>query len=131
MINSITYSFLLIQSRLSDGICFSHKESYKNQVWLDGFYMYVPFYLRYALLKNDSNIFDEVKLQYQFVNDNMKDDKTGLFYHGYDDTKSIFWADSKTGCSKSFWSRSIGWFVTSLVDMIEYFPDGNNKKYLI
>ena len=126
-----TYLFLLRQSRLSDGICFSHKESYKNQVWLDGFYMYVPFYLRYALLKNDSNIFDEVKLQYQFVNDNMKDDKTGLFYHGYDDTKSIFWADRKTGCSKSFWSRSIGWFVTSLVDSIEYFPDGNNKKYLI
>ncbi|UKI50585.1 MAG: glycoside hydrolase family 88 protein [Clostridium sp.] len=53
-----------------------------------------------------------------------------LYYHGYDSSKSIFWADKETGCSKSFWLRSMGWYIVSLVDVIEKYPDSYsaNKK---
>ena len=49
----------------------------------------------------------------------MKDEKTGLYYHGIDYSKSIFWADKETGLSKNFWLRSIGWFSVALADIIE------------
>ena len=49
----------------------------------------------------------------------MQDPETGLYYHGFDCTRSIFWADKTTGLSKNFWLRSIGWFAVALVDIIE------------
>ena len=60
----------------------------------------------------------------------MFNENIGLYYHGHDTTKSIFWADENTGNSGSFWLRSMGWFLVSLVDILEYFPKGNDKEYL-
>ena len=48
----------------------------------------------------------------------MRDEKTGLLYHGFDETKKMFWADPETGLSKNFWSRSIGWYTMALADTI-------------
>jgi unsaturated rhamnogalacturonyl hydrolase len=49
----------------------------------------------------------------------MRDEETGLFYHGYDESRQMFWADKATGLSKNFWTRSIGWFSMALVDTAE------------
>lgn len=110
---------------------FSHKEIYKNQIWLDGMYMYVPFYLRYANFKKLSYIYNEVKEQYKYIRDNMFSEEMKLYYHGHDTTKSIFWADKQTGNSKSFWLRSMGWYIVSLADSIEYVKNDDVKNYLI
>ena len=126
-----TYNELMKITRAKNNINFSHKESYKYQVWLDGMYMYVPFYARYALLKNDNSIFDEIKLQYQFIREKMYDKEKKLYYHANDTSKDIFWVNRETGNSKTFWLRSIGWYITSLVDVIEYFPEEDNRTYLI
>ncbi|MDE6407298.1 MAG: glycoside hydrolase family 88 protein, partial [Anaeroplasmataceae bacterium] len=109
---------------------FSHKETYLNQVWLDGMYMYVPFLARYAKREEDRNTFLLIKMQYEYIRCTMFDEEKKLYYHGHDTTKSIFWADPTTGNSKNFWLRSNGWFLVSLVDAIEYFPEGDNKEYL-
>lgn len=109
---------------------FSHKETYLDQIWLDGMYMYVPFYLRYAISTGNIDIFYKVRLQYQFIREKMFDEKKGLYYHGYSST-GIFWSDNKPGCSKSFWLRSIGWYIVSLVDALDYYPEGDDKDYLI
>lgn len=109
---------------------YSHKETYQNQIWLDGMYMYVPFLARYAQMMNEASLFDLIKRQYMYIRQNMYDEVKGLYYHGHDTTKSIFWADSTTGNSKSFWLRSNGWFIVSLVDVLEYFPKGDHKNYL-
>ncbi len=110
---------------------YSHKESYLNQIWLDGMYMYIPFLARYAKMINNSSIFDDIKGQYEYIRNNMFDEDKSLYYHGHDTTKSIFWANSNTGNSESFWLRSNGWFIVSLVDVLEYYPNGSNKNYLI
>jgi len=125
-----TYNELMNISRCQNNLNFSHKESYKNQIWLDGMYMYVPFYARYALLNNKNEIFDEITNQYKYIKNNMYDNDKKLYYHGHDTSKEIFWADKTTGNSKSFWLRSMGWYITSLVDVLEYFEDGENKNYL-
>lgn len=119
------------------GVNFEHKSNYPGQIWLDGMYMYAPFYARYANYTGRTEIFDEIAAQYRFIQKNMRDKKTGLLFHGNDTTvffdkargtkSGVFWADKKTGNSRSFWLRSMGWYVVSLVDVIELVPDSKKK----
>ena len=125
-----TYLYLTQISKASNSPNFCHKEIYPNQIWLDGMYMYVPFYLRYANLKNFPNVYAEVKAQYKYIRDNMFSAESKLYYHGHDTTKGIFWANSTTGNSQSFWLRSMGWYIVSLADSIEYVQDVNVQSYL-
>ncbi|MBQ3253353.1 MAG: glycoside hydrolase family 88 protein [Acholeplasmatales bacterium] len=107
-----------------------HKTSYPNQIWLDGMYMYAPFLARYAVSYNKPELLDQIKSQYEYIRNNMFNEEIGLYYHGYDSTKTIFWANKETGCSQNFWLRSLGWYTVSLCDVLEYYPEGSNKEYL-
>ncbi len=126
-----SYKGLLSQNRVIDSLNFEHKSTYPNQVWLDGMYMYAPFYARYAKFSKDKTILNEIKSQYEYIRNHMYDETAGLYYHGYDATKSIFWVNRTTGCSKSFWLRSMGWYLVSLCDVLEYFEDNEDKAYLV
>ncbi len=53
----------------------------------------------------------------------MFNEKDKLYYHGYDASKNIFWADKDTGLSKNYWLRSIGWFSACLVDVLDEMDD--------
>ena len=115
------------QPRINAGN-FWHKNIYPNQVWLDGLYMVQPFYLAYELtFNNGKNVPDSLR-QFQNVYEIMRDPKTGLLYHGYDESREMFWADPKTGLSKNFWSRSIGWFCMALVDSAEILLNLSQNK---
>src|SRR5581483_8209466 len=50
------------------------------------------------------------------------DAKTGLFYHGWDESKEQSWANKTTGTSPNFWGRAIGWYAMALVDALDYLP---------
>lgn len=95
---------------------FWHKNIYPNQVWLDGLYMAQPFYMRYETAFRKMGKSSDVLLQFQNVEKHMKDAKTGLYYHGYDESREMYWANPETGCSANFWLRSIGWFTLALVE---------------
>jgi len=97
---------------------FWHKLIYPHQVWLDGIYMAQVFSAKYAKAYGNKDYSDLTK-QIKNVKRYMQDPETGLYYHGFDCTRSIFWADKTTGLSKNFWLRSIGWFAVALVDIIE------------
>ncbi|MBQ9124785.1 MAG: glycoside hydrolase family 88 protein [Acholeplasmatales bacterium] len=125
-----TYKELLNVPKTINCINYSHKVTYPNQIWLDGMYMYVPFYTRYAIKNRMDEVFDEITKAYKYIRDNVFDEKKKLYYHCHDVSKSIFWADKETGNSSSFWIRACGWFIVSLVDVIEYFPNGDNQDYL-
>ena len=86
---------------------FWHKLIYPNQVWLDGIYMAQVFSTLYA--KHSSGDYSDPVMQIKNVRRYMKDAKSGLYYHGFDCTRSMFWANKGTGLSKNFWLRSIGW----------------------
>lgn len=131
-INAIetTYSALMAMPKCQNTDNFWHKTSYENQIWLDGMYMYAPFLARYAKMNENDEAFNLIKKQYEYIRNNMFDENKKLYYHGHDTTKSIFWADSLTGNSQNFWLRSNGWFIVSIVDVLEYFPEGSNREYL-
>lgn len=101
---------------------FWHKRIYPDQVWLDGIYMAQPFRALYARELGDRDYSDIVH-QIETVRRRMFDPKKGLYYHGYDASKTVFWADPITGCSKSFWLRAIGWFATALADLMGIVDD--------
>ena len=109
--------------------CYSHKSGYKDQVWLDGFYMYAPFTIRYANLKGNKALITELTNQYRFVYNNMRA-ANGLYKHGIDVTKTLDWADKQTGLSQSVWLRAEGWLLASMVDCLEYYPEGAEKEFL-
>ena len=116
------------QPRTFEG-SFWHKQIYPNQVWLDGIYMAMPFLALYESQFGDGDYSDVVR-QIVTVRDRMRDDRTGLYYHGYDASRTAFWADSETGLSQNFWLRSIGWFAVALADLIEILPAGAGRDTL-
>ena len=118
----LLYSQLETQPRTAIGN-FWHKKIYPEQVWLDGLYMAQVFYTRYETEFNGGKNYADIVKQFQNVYDNMYDKQKRLYYHGWDYSKSAFWSDKKTGLSKSFWLRSVGWYTVGLVDAIGYFSD--------
>lgn len=113
--------------RTTDG-SFWHKKIYTNQVWLDGLYMACPYLAQYAKTFNEPALFDDVANQIINIRKHHFDAKTGLYYHGWDESKRQRWADPQTGLSPNFWSRSIGWYMMSIVDVLDYLPENHPKR---
>lgn len=108
---------------------FWHKAIYPNQVWLDGIYMAQPFYALYETHFGGGDCADTVE-QIKNVRAKMFDQEKGLYFHGYDASKTAFWANPDTGCSKNFWLRSLGWFAVALADLLDILPDGEGRDSL-
>lgn len=102
---------------------FWHKLIYPNQVWLDGIYMALPFYMEYEKRFDAQKDCENICRQIANVEIRMRDPKTGLYYHGYDASRKMYWADPDTGCSPNFWLRAEGWFILGLVDVLEIMKD--------
>lgn len=107
-----------------------HKAIYPNQVWLDGLYMAQPFQALYEKNFGTGDHSDTIR-QIENVRAHMFNEEKGLYYHGYDASKSAFWADPETGLSKSFWLRAIGWFTVALADLMEILPEGEARDRII
>ena len=108
---------------------FWHKAIYPNQVWLDGIYMAQPFYALYQQRFGGGDCSDTVA-QIKNVRARMFSEEKGLYFHGYDASRTAFWADRETGCSKNFWLRSLGWFAVALADLLEILPAGEDRDSL-
>ena len=106
---------------------FWHKQIYPNQVWLDGFYMALPFYAeytkRYAPKEQKDSLFADIVHQFVAGAENTYDPATGLFRHAWDESKSMFWCDPQTGLSAHAWGRATGWYAIALVEVLDYLPE--------
>lgn len=106
------------QPRIPEGN-FWHKKIYPNQVWLDGLFMAQPFYMAYDTKYGKKDHYIDICDQFELVQEKMFNAEKGLYYHGFDSSKSIFWANKETGLSANFWLRSIAWFLMALVETME------------
>ena len=109
------YGQILRQPRTHEGN-FWHKAIYPNHVWLDGLYMAQVFYSRYTTEMEGGKNYGDILNQFRTVRAKMFDPETGLYRHGYDASKTAFWA-GEDGCSKNPWLRSLGWFSAALIDV--------------
>ncbi|MEC0330490.1 glycoside hydrolase family 88 protein [Paenibacillus macerans] len=115
-------NLLLTLNRTSEG-GYWHKDKYPYQMWLDGLYMAGVFSLKYANAFGDTGLRAEVLHQERLMRKHMKDERTGLLYHAWDESRRMPWADPQTGCSPEFWSRSLGWYGLALAQFFELLPD--------
>ena len=113
--------------RTADG-GFWHKKIYTNQMWLDGIYMASPYLAEYGYRFDEKQLFDEVANQILTMAKHSYDPKTGLYYHGWDESRTQKWSNPETGCSPNFWSRSMGWYMMAMVDVLDYLPKDHPKR---
>src|SRR4051794_4240392 len=106
---------------------FWHKKIYPYQMWLDGLYMAEPFYAEYSATFGENN-WDDIANQFIWMEKHTRDDKSGLLYHAWDESKQQPWADKQTGRAPMFWGRAMGWYAMALVDVLDYFPKDHPKR---
>ena len=116
--------------RTSDG-GFWHKKIYPHQMWLDGIYMASPFYAEFGKTFDEPAAFDDVAHQIILIEKHTRDPKTGLLYHGWDESKQQRWANPETGCSPHFWGRAMGWYAMAIVDVLDYLPEDHPQRATI
>jgi unsaturated rhamnogalacturonyl hydrolase len=111
---------------------FWHKLKYPYQMWLDGLYMIEPFYAEYAVTYKQLQALNDIIDQFVIMEKHSRNAKTGLLYHGWDESKIQRWANPKTGLSPEFWSRGMGWYMMALVDVLDFIPaDHPRRKELV
>lgn len=120
------------QPKTSDG-GYWHKKIYPYQMWLDGLYMAEPFHTRYAKeyiedKAEKQKIYEDVVLQFDLIQKHSRDEKTGLLYHGWDESKEQQWANKQTGNSQHFWSRGMGWYGMAMVDVLDFLPEDHPRR---
>jgi unsaturated rhamnogalacturonyl hydrolase len=118
---------LALHPRTSEG-GFWHKKIYPNQMWLDGLYMAEPFYAMYSRMFGDTAAYDDIIRQFLLMAKHAYDAKTGLYFHGWDESKTQLWADKTTGCSPNLWGRALGWYAMALTDVLDELPVGHPKR---
>ncbi len=115
------------QPRTKSG-SFWHKGIYPNQVWLDGLYMGLPYYTAYEVMFGDGSRYEDVVRQFSNARRYLFDSETGLYFHAWDESRSIFWADPETGLSENIWLRALGWYLMALADVYELFPENRREE---
>ena len=106
---------------------FWHKKIYPYQMWLDGLYMGEPFYAEYSSVFGEDN-WGDIANQFVWMEKHARDPRTGLLYHGWDESRQQRWADKVTGRSPHVWGRAMGWYAMGLVDTLEHFPAGHPRR---
>ena len=107
---------------------FWHMKYEENQMWLDGLYMVGPLMAMYAQKMDKPEFFDMATKQIIVMYENMLDEKTGLLVHGWDESKKAGWADKETGKSQEVWGRAMGWYVTAVVNILDFLPQNHKDR---
>ncbi|WP_374931197.1 glycoside hydrolase family 88/105 protein [Neobacillus driksii] len=111
----------------SDG-GFWHKDKYPYQMWLDGLYMGGVFALNYDKAFGEPELLDMVVEQEKLMRKHTRDEKTGLYYHAWDEKRQQPWADSDTGKSPEFWGRAIGWYGITFNEILSFLPGDHPSR---
>jgi unsaturated rhamnogalacturonyl hydrolase len=106
---------------------FWHKLKYPAQMWLDGLYMIEPYYAEYTKRFGTAESYADIVHEFVLMEQKARDPKSGLIYHGWDESRQQFWANKQTGLSQSFWSRAMGWYHVALVEVLDVM-DANHPE---
>jgi unsaturated rhamnogalacturonyl hydrolase len=107
---------------------FWHKKIYPHQMWLDGIYMASPFLAQFAVVFDEPALLDDVAKQVLLIEKHTRDRRSGLLYHGWDESRAQRWANPKTGTSPQFWGRALGWYAMGVVDVLGEMPARHPKR---
>lgn len=100
-----------------------HMTALRNQMWLDGLYMAGPISAEYAKWFDKPEFLELAIQQALMMEQNTRDEKTGLWYHAFDFDRQEKWADPTTGKSPEFWGRSMGWVPVAVLDEMDFMEE--------
>jgi len=100
-----------------------HSSATPNLMLLDDQFMLAPFYAEYAATFHEPQDLDDIVRQFTLLEQHTRDAKTGLMYHGWDESHTAPWANVSTGTSPNLWARGMGWYLMALVDTLPYVPE--------
>lgn len=80
----------------------SSNNDFPEQVWADTLFMAAFFMLRVGIIKSNQELISDALNQYHWHIAYLQDTETGLFYHGYDNTKD-------NHLSGLYWARANAW----------------------
>ncbi|MCR4602923.1 MAG: glycoside hydrolase family 88 protein [Prevotella sp.] len=130
-------NYSIAASTLSDAAGgWYHKQSYVNQMWLDGQYM-GPVLLAQILALNArdkgtdlvplafSDAWKTIVRQFDITWKYLWNEETGLLYHAFSATptassSAAAWGRAGVYHSAEYWGRAEGWYFFALVDLLEY-----------
>lgn len=102
---------------------FWHARSLPGEMWIDGVFMGQMFLTRYGSKIGDREYcFGEAARQILTLAKHCLKGNTGLYLHGYDESRKAAWADPTTGLSPEVWSEGLGWYALILVETLEALP---------
>ncbi|KAH6621951.1 glycosyl hydrolase family 88-domain-containing protein [Boeremia exigua] len=103
---------------------------YKDQMWLDGIFMADTFYATWTKKFDNGNAtaWNHIVKQFDLIEKYTRNATTGLLVHGYDESKARVWADPVTGAAPNVWSRAVGWYFMSLLEVIPQLPAAHPGK---
>lgn len=110
--------------RTTEG-AFWHKLKYPHQLWLDGVYMGMPFLAGVGVKQGDDHLVEEAAREFTIARAHLRESRSGLYFHAWDEAKKQPWADPETGRSHFFWGRGLGWYAMALVDILDVIPPEN------
>lgn len=99
-----------------------HMMHQHHQMWMDGAYMAGPLSVMYSARFGDERLRERAIKQIFIMQEHLRDEKTGLYFHGWDPSKEMGWADPETGLSEQIWGRAVGWYAVAILDMLDYIP---------
>lgn len=91
-----------------------------GQMWADTLFMACIFLARYGRLSGNTEYLDLAVDQLWLHHHFLKDEATGLFYHGWD-------GNARTHLSGARWGRANAWIVAATVEILEC-SDGTDWK---
>lgn len=112
---------LVLQKRNPDGGFWYYV--YPQWSYLDGMFSLLPF-----MADDKPQNYTDMALQVSLVADHCYHAESGLYVHGYDWSKTAVWADKTTGASPYVWGRSLGWFLSGLVQTWERMDCGKHHN---
>ncbi|HSV55494.1 MAG TPA: glycoside hydrolase family 88 protein, partial [Magnetospirillaceae bacterium] len=107
---------------------FWHKRIYPFQMWLDGLYMAQPFAAAFGRRYGRVDFLDDAVRQMAIMEERARDPRTGLLYHGWDESRRQLWCRPDTGRSPTFWGRAMGWYAMALVEVLDYLPSSHEGR---
>jgi unsaturated rhamnogalacturonyl hydrolase len=109
-----------------------HKQSYPNEMWLDGIYMAEPFLVSYGAQNSACGAFcNDTPVKQATLLASHTQQGSGLLLHGWDFDHNASWCTGAcagtngTGLSPAVWGRALGWFAMSLVDILPVLPSAH------
>jgi rhamnogalacturonyl hydrolase YesR len=106
-----------------------HALDLPHEEWIDGIFMGGMTLLRCAAVLGDGpNGFSENANQIRIMARHCRKGDSGLYYHAWDEARSVGWADKKTGLSPEVWSEGLGWYALILAETMALLPREHSER---